>query len=156
MNQKFLTMVATICGLVMVAALLIFPLVTWGEGDHSGSARAISAPSGSFLLMFTWLAVGFAGFVFLNKTKVIGIGENACRMFSLLGFKLAAFFFIAMLIDGANRGSWGIGFWLGFIASVIGAFAIYLTFNPDLAAKIADAAKSDDNGGDKPAESSGD
>ena len=154
MNNKFLMLVGTVCGAVVILALLILPLVTWGEGDSSGSSRVIKHGAGGFILMFGWLAGGFAAMLFLGMNDRIGMSDQSCRVGSLIGFKMLGFFLIALLIDGSGHGGWGIGFWLALIASIIGAFAVYLTFNPNLAAKIADAAKSDD--GDKPAESSGD
>ena len=148
MNRTFLTMVATLCGLVMVASLLLFPLATWGEGDSAGSIRAVEAEIGGFLLLLTWVAAGFAALAFLKKTHVIGISEERHMAVSFLGFKLSAFFLLALLIAGARHGSWGIGFWLAFIASIVGSFAVYLTFNPALAEKIAAAAKQEEKPSD--------
>jgi len=153
MNRKFLIMLTTICGLVMVASLLFFPLATWGEGDHSGSARAVQIEIGGFLLLLTWVAAGFAALAFFKKTHVIGMSEERHLAVSFLGFKLSAFFLLALLIAGAQTGSWGVGFWFAFIASIFGSFSVYLTFNPALAEKIAAAAKQDEKADDKPDES---
>jgi hypothetical protein len=141
MNRTFLMMVATISGLVMVVSLVLFPLIAWGKGDASGSARAIEAPIGGVLLLVTWLAAGFAGLSFLKKLHLIGLTDAQHRTVSFLGFKLSSFLLLALLIAGANHGSFSLGFWLAFIASIIGTFAVYLTFNAELAEKIATATK---------------
>jgi hypothetical protein len=143
MNRKTLVMVATLAGLVMMVALLIFPIAVTKMGDKSMSTRAIEGGSGPWLLLFSWIACGFCALVCLKKADYIGLAEDRCRMLSLLGFKLGAFFFLALLIAG-TRGdstSWGFGFWLGFVASIVGAFTVYLTFNEKLAQKIASKAK---------------
>jgi len=139
MNQKFLMMIGTICGAVVILSLLVLPLVTY----DGGSSRVIQAPSGGFILMFGWIAGGCAAMLFLKLNARIGMSDDACRIGSLVGFKMLAFFLIAYLIDGSGRGSWGIGFWLAFLASIVGAFFVYLTFNAKLAQKIADATKGD-------------
>jgi hypothetical protein len=143
MSRRFLLMVSTIAGLAMLAALVLFPLMTMTRGDESESRRAIEGDTGPWLLLFSWFACAFAALVFLKKADYIGIAENRCRMFSLLGYKLAGFFFLALLIAGTphEKASWGFGFWLGFIASIVGSFAMYLTFNEKLAQKLADKAK---------------
>ncbi len=146
MNKKFLMLVGTICGGVVILSLLLLPLVSY-EG---GSARVITAPNGGFILMFAWLAGGCAAMLFLKLNVRIGLGDQAARIGSLVGFKLLAFFLIALLIEGPGHGSWGIGFWLAFIASLVGAFAVYLTFNPVLAERIAKAAKSEDEPAEAP------
>jgi hypothetical protein len=159
MNRKSLVLVAAICGLVLVLALLLFPITSTTFGDETRTSRAIEGETGPFLLIFAWLACGFAAIVLLGKADYIGIGDDKGRMLSLLGFKLAGFFFLAHLIAGnGEHVSWGFGFWLGFIASIVGAIAMYLTFNPALAAKIAEKAHelrekatSEDDKGDKPA-----
>ena len=148
MNRKFLIMLGTLCGLAMVASLLIFPLATWGEDKFAGSARAIEMPNGGILLLMTWIAAGFASLAFFKKTHVLGVSEERHLAVSFLGFKLSVFFMLALLIAGAGRGNWGFGFWLAFIAGIVGTFAVYLTFNPALAEKIAAATKQED----KPAE----
>ena len=142
MNRRFLCMVGTIAGLVMVVSLLLLPMVTWGKGDASGSAHAIENTPGAFVMLFSWIACGFAAFVLLKRSDLLGIGESTSLLLSLVGFKLAAFFLLAMLIAGAGHGSYSVGFWIAFLASIVGAFAIYLTFNPDLAKRIADATQS--------------
>ncbi len=148
MNNKFLMMVGTICGGVVILSLLILPMMV----DDNSSDRVISLPTGGFVLMFGWLAGGFAAMLFFGMNNRINVGDDACRTGSLIGFKLLAFFLIAMLLEGSRHMSWGIGFWLAFLASIVGSFAVYLTFNPKLAAKIAEAAKSDDApAADKPA-----
>ena len=139
MNQKFLMMVGTICGAVVILSLLLLPFVT----SDGGSMRVIQATSGGFILMFGWIAGGCAAMLFLKLNARIGMSDQACRIGSLLGFKLLAFFLIAYLIDGTGRGSWGIGFWLAFLASIVGAFSVYLTFNEKLAKKLAEATKGD-------------
>ncbi len=142
MDRRFLLMIATIAGLTMIVALLVFTLESWGEGEHAGGAHAVQYPSGGFLLIAAWLGGGFAAALFLKMNDRINLSEQACRMASLVGFKLAGFFLIAFLVSGTERGGgWNFGFWLAFIASVVGAFAVYLTFNPALAKRIADAAK---------------
>jgi hypothetical protein len=139
MNQKFLMMVGTICGAVVILSLLLLPFVTW-EG---GSARVVGASSGGFVLMFAWIAGGCAAMLFLKLNARIGMSDQACRIGSLVGFKMLAFFLIAHLIDGSKNGSWGVGFWLAFLASLVGAFFVYLTFNEKLAQKLAEATKGD-------------
>jgi len=149
MNKKFLMLVGTICGGVVILSLLLLPFLTMDKT----SLRAINSPSGGFVLIFAWLAGGCAAALFLKLNARVGLSDQASRIGSLVGFKLLAFFLLAMLIDGPWRGSFGFGFWLAFIASLVGAFAIYLTFNPALAEKIASAAKSDDDApGDATAE----
>ncbi len=149
MNRKFLTMVATICGLVMVVSLLVLPATTWGKGDHSGSARVISMPIGGFLLLSAWIAAAFAALSTFGKTHIVGMSDEKHCAVSFLGFKLAGLFLIAVLIQGAGGEdvSWGVGFWFALLADIVGVLALYLTFNPALAKKIADAAKSDDDSG---------
>ena len=144
MNRTFLMMVAMICGLVMVASLLLFPLAAWGKGEASGSIRAIETSIGGILLLVTWLAAGFAALSFLKKLHLIGITDAQHRAVAFLGFKLSSFFLLALLIAGARNGGFSLGFWLAFIASIVGTFAVYLTFNAELAEKIAAATKQED------------
>jgi len=149
MNKKFLMLVGTICGAVVILSLLLFAFISYDKSYD----RVINTLSGGFILMFAWLAGGCAAMLFLKLNARVGLSDQACRIGSLVGFKLLAFFLLAMLIDGCPRGgSWGIGFWLAFLASLVGAFAVYLTFNPALAERIANATKSDDTPGDAPAE----
>lgn len=153
MNRKFLIMVATICGLAMVISLLLLPILTYGSGEHSQSVRAIMAPAGGFVLLFAWIAAGFGALVFFKKTDILGMNEARHMAISFLGYKLTMFFLIALLIEGPMReGSWGVGFWLAFIAGLVGTLAVFLTFNPALAQKLADAAKSKEEEDAKPAE----
>jgi hypothetical protein len=140
-NRHLLVTVATIAGLVAIVALLLLPLVTVGTGEHSHSARAIEAESGTFFLLFGWIAAAFAAFVLFRKTDLIGMSESACLLLSLLGFKLLAFFSLARLIAGSGPGRFGMGFWFAFLASVVGALAVYLTFNPALAQRLAAATQ---------------
>jgi hypothetical protein len=152
MNKKFLIMIATICGLAMVVALLLLPIATWGKDEYTGSGRAIEMPNGGLLLLFTWVATGFSALVFFKKLHVIGLTEERHMAVSFLGFKLVSFFLLAMLIAGPLRdGSYSIGYWLAFIASIVGTFAVYLTFNPVLAEKIAAAAKQEEKSDDSTA-----
>lgn len=143
MNRRTLVFAATICGLVLVIALLLLPLVVVSMGDQSEGRRAIEGGTGPFFLLFAWMACGFAGLTLLGKADYIGLGEERACMLSFLGFKLAAFFFLAHLIAGTGGGrvSWGAGFWIGFLASLAGAFVVYLTFNPALAKRLSDAAR---------------
>lgn len=143
MGRRTLVMGASIAGLVLVLALLLFPLVVVKVGDHSQSARAIEGGTGPFLLLFAWMAFGFSALTLLGKADYIGIGEEKACMLSLLGFKLAGFFFLAHLIagTGSKNAGWGLGFWLGFLASIAGAFIVYLTFNPALAKRLSEAAR---------------
>lgn len=143
MSRRTLVLAATVCGLVLVLALLLLPLVVVSIGDRSESARAIEGGTGPFLLLFAWMGFGFAALTLLGKADYIGVGEERASMLSLLGFKLAGFFFLAHLIagNGGKHASWGGGFWLGFLASIVGAFLIYLTFNPKLARRLSDAAR---------------
>jgi hypothetical protein len=142
MNRTFLMMVATICGLAMVVSLLLFPLLTWGKGDNSVSVRVIEAPIGGVLLLVVWVAAGFAALSFLKKLHLFGLSDAQHRAVSFLGFKLSSFLLLALLIAGPSReGSYSIGFWLAFIASIVGTFAVYLTFNAALAEKIAAATQ---------------
>jgi hypothetical protein len=149
MDRKFLMTVSAIAGATVIVALVLFPLESMSMGDKTRSIRAIQYPTGGFLLVFAWLAGGFAAMLFLKLNDRIGLSEQTCRVLSFAGFKLAGFFFLAMLIGGTNyENGWGFGYWLAFIASIVGAFAIYLTFNPALAQRIAEkareATKSDD------------
>lgn len=153
MSRRFLLMVATIAGLAMLAALVLFPLVTVDIGKKTISSRAVEGGTGPWLLVFAWIACAFAALVFLKKADYIGIAEAKCRMLSLLGFKLSGFFYIALLVAGhrGDEAGWGFGFWLAFLASIVGAFAIYLTFNEKLAQKLAEKAKDVSSGSsDKP------
>lgn len=152
MNRKLLMMIGTLCGLVAVASLLIFPLMTYEMGKETGSIRAVETPIGGFLLLAAWIAAGFAALAFLKKTHVLAMSEASHMGVSFLGFKLSTFFLLALLIAGSSRGSWGVGFWFAFIASIVGTFAVYLTFNPALAAKIAAATKQDETKPDEKAE----
>lgn len=152
MDRRFLMMVAAIAGLTMIVSLLVFTLESQTMGDESRGMHAVQYPNGGFLLVFAWLGGGFAAMLFLKMNERIGLSEQNCRLLSLIGFKLAGFFFLAVLIAGTRwDDGWDFGFWLAFIASVVGAFAIYLTFNPALAKRIADAAKEkmDDKADDK-------
>lgn len=143
MNRRTLVLGAAICGLVLVVALLLFPLVVITIGDESEGRRAIEGNTGPFLLLFAWMGFGFAAMSFVGKADYLGIGDERARILSLLGFKLGGFFFLAHLIagNGGERAGWGMGFWLGFLASIAGAFVIYLTFNPALAQRLSDAAR---------------
>ena len=150
MNRATFVMIATICGLVMVIALLLLPIAVTSSKDFSASSRAIEGGTGPWLLLFSWFAFGFSALVMLKKADYLGVGNDKARMLSLVGFKLAGFFFLAHLIAG-TRGentNWGAGFWLAFIASIVGVFVTYLTFNEKLAQKIANAAKEMRSGDD--------
>ena len=145
MNRSFLVLVATACGLAMAVALLVFPIVTWGSGDSSRSNRAVEHTAGVFLLLATWVAAGFASLVFFKKTHLLGMSDDKHLAISFLGFKLAMFFIVALLIAGSGHGSWGVGFWLALLAGLVGTTAVFLTFNPALAKKIADATRADND-----------
>jgi len=155
MDRKFLMMVGAIAGLTMIVALLVFTLESQTMGDESRGMHAVQYPNGGFLLVFAWLGGGFAAMLFLKLNERIGLTEQVCRVLSLVGFKLAGFFFLAILIAGTRwDGGWDFGFWLAFVASIVGALAVYLTFNPALAKRIADAAKekTSSDGDAKPAD----
>jgi hypothetical protein len=158
MDRRFLLMVSAISGGVMIVALLLLPVESWGDGELAGSWHAVQYPTGGFLLIFTWLAGGFSTAVMFKMNERVGLSEYTCRLISLLGFKLAGFFLLAMLIGGTLRGGgFGAGYWLAFIAAIVGALSLYLTFNEKLAQRIADAAKekgagAGDEKGDAPAD----
>lgn len=143
MNRRTLVLVSTIAGFVLLAALVLFPMMTMTMGDETDSRRAIEGGNGPWLLLFGWVAAGFSALVLMNKADYIGVPEAKSRMLSFLGYKLFAFFAIAILIAGTphEKASWGAGFWIAFLASIVGAAATYLTFNEALARKIADKAK---------------
>ena len=143
MSRRMLIMVATIAGFVLLAALLLFPMMTMKLGDETDSRRAIQDVAGPWLLLFGWIACAFSALVFFGKADYIGVPESKSRMLSFLGYKLYGFFALALLIAGTphEKASWGFGFWLAFLAAIVGALAVYLTFNPGLAQKIADKAK---------------
>ena len=143
MNQKTLVLVATIAGFVLLAALVFLPLSTMSHGDMSRSTHAIEAPQGAWLLLFGWIAAGFSALVCFGKADYIGVPEAKSRMLSFLGYKLYGFFAIAMLIgiDMGEHAGFGSGFWIAFLAAIVGAGAVYLTFNEKLAQKLADKAK---------------
>lgn len=146
MDRKTLILIGTICSLVVLGSLLLFPIATWGEGERADSARAISHDAGPFLLLFAWFAAAFSGLVCWNKTHILGLSDKRHLAISFLAFKLTCFFFLALLIDGPGRESvsWGVGFWFAFIAALAGTMAVFLTFNPELAKRLAEVAKSDD------------
>jgi hypothetical protein len=149
MDRKFLVLVAFVCGLVVVGALLVLPAYVWdlataGNVSASRAERAIEHPTGGFVLLFGWLAAGLTGLVFMNKADILRMSEERHLSLAFLAFKLLAFFLLAWLIAGAPRGNFGIGYWLAFLASFLGTFAVYLTMNPALAQRIADATKAQD------------
>lgn len=143
MNRRLLILTATVAGFVLLAALVFFSLATRTFGDETQTTKAVEMPQGMWLLLFGWIATGFAALVCFGKADYIGVPEAKSRMMSFLGFKLYAFFALAMLIgvDHGEKAGWGFGFWLALLASFVGAGAIYLTFNEGLAQKLADKAK---------------
>lgn len=148
MDRKFLVMVAAIAGLTALGALAILPIVS--------DVHAVQQSVGCFLLLFVWFGGGFATILWWNLHGRIGVDEHTCRILSFVGFKLAGFFFLALMIAGTGGPGWAFGFWLAFLASAVGAFAIYLTFNPALAQRLADAAKEKTAPKDEPADAAAD
>ncbi len=146
MHPKFLTLVATIAGGMLLLALLILPFETVDmPGDMADrTIRAIELPAGVALLVAGWLATAFAMFVQFRKLLDTGLKDRTCRILSLLAFKLFGFLWIASLFGGTRGGedgSHGAAFWLSFPAAIVGALAMYLTFNADLSKTIAKKAQ---------------
>ena len=145
MHPKFLTLVATIAGGMLLLALLVLPFETidMPRDMADRTIRAIELPNGVMLLVAGWLATAFAAFVQFRKLLDIDLKDRTCRLLSLLAFKLFGFLWIASLFGGTRGGedgAHGAAFWLSFPAAFVGALAMYLTFNAKLSETIAKKA----------------
>lgn len=150
MNRSLLTMVAFVCGLAALVSLLVFPIIT---SEHR-SARAVNADAGLFMILFAFGAAMHMAAIFFKMTAKLGVSEGTAMLRSMILFKLVAMLGLALLIDGPSGASWGVGFWLAWIASIVGALSLFLAENPEVARKLAEAAaatKSSGSGGTPPA-----
>lgn len=147
MNRQALTLAAAISGGLMMLALVMLPFLWADAGNEDITFRAAHVPAGVAILIVAWIAGAFALAVQFRERFDIGVPDRPCRVISLLAFKLVGFLCLAVLFSGNPMGGPGkggttIGFWLTFIASVVGAFAMYLTFNPTLRKTIAKQVES--------------
>ncbi len=147
MNRSVLILVAFVCGLAALVSLLLFPLVSF-EG---GSSRAINGGAvGVFMILFAFGAALHMFAAFFKLTARLGVTEGQAMLRSMLCFKLVAMLGLALLIDGSGRGTWGVGFWLAWLASLIGGFGLFLAENPEVARKLAEAAAATKGDGGAP------
>ena len=147
MHPKFLTLVATIAGGMMLLALLMLPFEVMDMPGKTPdrTLHAVELPGGVLMLLAAWLATAFAMFVQFRSLLDVGLSDRTCRLLSLLAFKLAGFLWIASLFGGTrfdgDDARHGFGFWLSFPAAFVGALALYLTFNAALSKTIAKKAE---------------
>ena len=155
MNRKFLLMIAAICGAVVLLSILVLPLASGGKGEASWTHNFIEGRMiGVVFMLFGVFAALYSALLFFGKTTVLGMEEGRAQTAALLSFGLAAFFGLAGLIAGMEN--LGFGFWLFWLASVVGTFAMLMAAIPALAQKIADAAKAEDAPAQAPAEDKAD
>lgn len=151
MSRKFLLMIAAVCGAVVLLCILILPVESGGQGDASWSRNFIEAHLlGVILMLFGVFAALYSALLYFGKTSVLGMDEGRAQTAALLAYGLGAFFGLAALIAGLEGTA--VGFWLFWIACLVGTFVMLMTASPALAKRIADAAKSDETSTQAPAE----
>jgi multisubunit Na+/H+ antiporter MnhG subunit len=144
MDRKFLLMVAAACGALVLVSILFLPVA--GEGEYS--RNFISGGTLGIVLLLLGIAVsGTSILLFLGKTHLVGPDEASVVKSAFGFFALGAFLGLAQVIDGAD--GMKAGFWVYWIACLIGGFAMLLVTNPALAKRIAEAAKEKPDAGEK-------
>lgn len=150
MNRSVLILVAFVCGLAALVSLLLLPLIS----RDGASLRAVNQGAGLFMILFAFGAALHMFAAFFKLTARLGVTEGQAMLRSMLCFKLVAMLGLALLIDGPKQyggdPSWGVGFWLAWLASLIGGFGLFLAENPEVARKLAEAAAATKGDGGAP------
>jgi hypothetical protein len=139
MNRKFLTMLAAICGAVLLVCVLFIPMA--GKGEFSRNFIEGQALGVVFVLVGIFAAL-YAVLTFLGKHALLGVDADRGVSCAMMSFGVGAFLGLAVMI--ADTDGLKFGFWLYWIGCLAGFFFTLLASNPDLAKKLAAAAKAND------------
>lgn len=144
MDRKLLLTIGAAAGALILVCILFMPMA--GKGEYSQNFIE-SGTIGIVFLLVGICAAGYAILLFLGKSHFVGPDEARVVNSAFGFFALGAFLGLAAMIAGTD--GLMIGFWLYWIACLVGGFAMLLTANPALAKKLAEATK--EKADDKPA-----